>query len=103
VEVPVPYDGEDLDDVAQLTGMSPREVVARHCAGEHIVAFCGFSPGFAYITGLDPALRVPRRPSPRTKVPAGAIALADQFTGVYPRTSPGGWRIIGPPIGRGPT
>lgn len=95
VEVPVRYDGEDLDDVARLTGLSRGEVVARHRAGEHTVAFCGFSPGFAYITGLDPALHVPRHNSPRTKVPAGAVALADQFTGVYPRTSPGGWRIIG--------
>jgi KipI family sensor histidine kinase inhibitor len=95
VEVPVHYDGEDLEDVARMTGLSPREVVARHAGGEHTVAFCGFAPGFAYITGLDPALHVSRRDSPRTKVPAGSIALADEFTGHYPRESPGGWQIIG--------
>jgi KipI family sensor histidine kinase inhibitor len=95
VEVPVRYDGEDLEDVARMTGLTAREVVARHTGGEHTVAFCGFAPGFAYISGLDPALHVGRRDTPRTKVPAGAIALADEFTGHYPRESPGGWQIIG--------
>lgn len=95
VEVPVHYDGEDLDDIARLAGLSRREVITRHVAGEHTVGFCGFAPGFAYITGLDPALHVPRHTSPRTAVPPGAVALADRFTGIYPRTSPGGWRIIG--------
>lgn len=95
VEVPVRYDGQDLAEVAELTGLSEREVVARHTGGTHTVGFCGFAPGFAYIHGLDPALRVRRRDTPRTRVPAGAVALADGFTGVYPRESPGGWQIIG--------
>ncbi|MGH8794545.1 MAG: 5-oxoprolinase subunit B family protein [Stackebrandtia sp.] len=95
VEIPVRYDGADLDDVARMTGMSPRDVVARHTGGDYTAAFCGFSPGFAYITGLDPLLHVPRHPTPRTKVPPGAVALADRYTGVYPRSSPGGWRVVG--------
>jgi KipI family sensor histidine kinase inhibitor len=95
VEVPVGYDGEDLAEVAALTGLAEREVVQRHVRGEYRVAFCGFAPGFAYIVGGDPALRVPRRDSPRTRVPAGSVALADEFTGVYPREMPGGWRLIG--------
>ena len=95
VEIPVAYDGEDLADVARIAGLSEPEVVARHARGEYRVAFCGFAPGFAYLAGGDPALRVPRRDSPRTKVPAGSVGLADEFTGVYPREMPGGWRLIG--------
>ncbi len=95
VEVPVVYDGEDLAEVAELSGLSERDVVARHLGPEYLVAFCGFAPGFAYIAGGDPALRVPRRRSPRTAVPAGSVALADEFTGVYPRQMPGGWQLIG--------
>jgi len=95
VEVPVLYDGEDLAEVAALSGLSEEEVVARHLGPEYRVAFCGFAPGFAYIVGGDPALRVPRRRSPRTAVPAGSVALADEFTGVYPRQMPGGWQLIG--------
>jgi KipI family sensor histidine kinase inhibitor len=95
VEVPVRYDGEDLAEVAELTGTDPEEVVRRHTAAEYTCAFCGFAPGFAYLTGLDPVLRVPRRASPRQAVPAGAVAVADEFTAVYPRSSPGGWRILG--------
>ena len=95
VEVPVVYDGEDLAEVAALSGLSERDVVARHLRPEYRVAFCGFAPGFAYIAGGDPALRVPRRRSPRTAVPAGSVALADEFTGVYPRQMPGGWQLIG--------
>jgi KipI family sensor histidine kinase inhibitor len=95
VEVPVVYDGEDLAEVAALSGLSERDVVARHLGPEYRVAFCGFAPGFAYIAGGDPALRVPRRRSPRTTVPAGSVALADEFTGVYPRQMPGGWQLIG--------
>jgi KipI family sensor histidine kinase inhibitor len=95
VEVPVVYDGEDLAEVAGLSGLSEEEVVARHLRAEYRVAFCGFAPGFAYIVGGDPALRVPRRRSPRTAVPAGSVALADEFTGVYPRQMPGGWQLIG--------
>lgn len=95
VVVEVRYDGEDLEEVASLTGLSSREVVARHLGGAYVSAFCGFAPGFAYLTGLDRSLRVPRMQSPRTRVPTGAVAIADEYTAVYPRESPGGWRIIG--------
>ena len=95
VEIPVRYDGEDLGDVAGLTGLSVEEVVRRHTDSEFTVAFCGFAPGFGYLVGGDPALQVPRRQSPRTKIPAGSVALAGAFSGVYPQASPGGWQIIG--------
>ncbi len=95
VEIPVRYDGEDLADVAALTGLSVEEVVRRHVESEFTVAFCGFAPGFGYLVGGDPALQVPRRQSPRTRIPAGAVALAGAFSGVYPQESPGGWQIIG--------
>jgi 5-oxoprolinase (ATP-hydrolysing) subunit B len=95
VTVPVRYDGDDLDELARHTGLAEREVVDRHTAGEYMVAFCGFAPGFGYLAGLDPALHAPRRATPRTRVPAGAVAIADRYTGVYPRPSPGGWLIIG--------
>lgn len=95
VEIPVTYDGEDLRDVAELTGLSIAEVIERHTASEFTVAFCGFAPGFGYLVGGDPALQVPRRQSPRTKIPAGSVALAGAFSGVYPQASPGGWQIIG--------
>lgn len=95
VEIPVRYDGEDLDEVAERTGLEPQEVSKRHRAGRHAVAFCGFAPGFGYISGLDPRLHLPRRATPRTRVPAGSVAIADAFTGIYPRPSPGGWWIIG--------
>lgn len=93
--VPVRYDGADLDEVAELTGLSRREVVDRHRAGRYTAAFCGFAPGFAYLTGLDERLRVPRRSEPRTRVPSGSVAVADEYTAVYPGPSPGGWRLIG--------
>lgn len=95
VEVPVVYDGEDLDEVAVLAGLSREEVVQRHSAASYTVAYLGFSPGFGYLTGLDPALRVPRRESPRTAVPAGSVAIAGPYTAVYPSRSPGGWRLLG--------
>jgi KipI family sensor histidine kinase inhibitor len=95
VTIEVRYDGEDLDEVAALTGLSAREVVERHVAGTYTSAFCGFAPGFAYLVGLDRDLWVPRRDSPRTRVPPGAVAIADEYAAVYPRESPGGWRIIG--------
>ncbi|KPF55268.1 5-oxoprolinase/urea amidolyase family protein [Rhizobium sp. AAP116] len=95
VEIPVSYDGEDLQDVADLTGLSIAEVIERHTASEFTVAFCGFAPGFGYLVGGDPMLQVPRRQSPRTKIPAGSVALAGAFSGVYPQASPGGWQIIG--------
>lgn len=95
VEVPVVYDGEDLDAVAALTGLDRDEVVRRHTAAVYDVAFTGFAPGFAYLTGGDPALVVPRRSSPRPAIPAGAVGLAGEFSGVYPRRSPGGWQLLG--------
>jgi KipI family sensor histidine kinase inhibitor len=95
VEVPVVYDGPDLDDVARLTGLTTDEVVAAHTGTDATVAFCGFVAGFAYITGLPDVLRVPRLDEPRTAVPSGSVGLAAEFTGVYPRRSPGGWRLIG--------
>ena len=95
VEIPVRYDGEDLDEVAQLTGLDPSEVVRRHTAPTYTVAFLGFSPGFPYLVGLDPALEVPRLDTPRTSIPAGSVGLAGTQTGIYPTASPGGWRLIG--------
>ncbi|HET6739422.1 MAG TPA: allophanate hydrolase subunit 1 [Kribbella sp.] len=94
VELPVVYDGEDLDDVADLLGCTATEVIARHTADEWTVAFSGFAPGFGYLTSTGD-WDIPRRSSPRTKVPAGAVALAGEFSGVYPRESPGGWQLIG--------
>lgn len=95
VRIPVVYDGADLDDVAVHTGLSPREIVAAHTGTPWTVAFCGFSPGFGYLAGGDPRLRVPRREESRTRVPAGSVALAGEFSGVYPRESPGGWQLLG--------
>ncbi|WP_279482885.1 carboxyltransferase domain-containing protein [Aureimonas sp. SK2] len=95
VEIPTLYDGEDLEDVARLTGLSPDEVIARHVASEFTVAFTGFAPGFGYLVGGDPALHVARRQSPRTRIPAGTVALAGSFAGVYPQEGPGGWQLIG--------
>jgi KipI family sensor histidine kinase inhibitor len=91
----VAYEGEDLAEVAALTGLSVEEVVARHCAPDYAVAFIGFQPGFAYLLGLDPLLEVPRRDEPRTRVPGGSVAIAGPYSGVYPRESPGGWRLLG--------
>lgn len=95
VEIPVRYDGEDLEDLAKLTGLSVAEIINHHTEREYTVAFCGFAPGFGYLVGGDPALNVPRRSSPRTRIPAGSVALAGEFTGVYPQNSPGGWQLIG--------
>lgn len=95
VEVPTRYDGADLAAVAELWEMTTREVVDLHTSTEMLVAFCGFAPGFAYCTGLPDRLAVPRRDTPRTRVPAGSVGLAGAFTGVYPTASPGGWRLIG--------
>ncbi|WP_068252537.1 5-oxoprolinase subunit PxpB [Janibacter corallicola] len=95
VELPVIYDGEDLAEVGRITGLGERGVVEAHTAGEWTVAFCGFAPGFGYLVSEDECLHVPRRESPRTRVPAGSIGLAGEFTGVYPRESPGGWQLIG--------
>ena len=95
VEILTTYGGPDLPAVAEHSGLTEEEVVARHTAASYVVAFCGFAPGFAYLVGGDPALRVPRRETPRTRVPAGSVALAGEFTGVYPREAPGGWQLVG--------
>ncbi|MFJ8947259.1 allophanate hydrolase subunit 1 [Streptomyces sp. NPDC102395] len=95
VELPVRYDGPDLADVAAHWGVQEREVARVHAATEFRVAFCGFAPGFGYLTGLPARYDVPRRATPRTAVPAGSVALAGPYTGVYPRSSPGGWHLIG--------
>ncbi|HEV7192099.1 MAG TPA: allophanate hydrolase subunit 1 [Jatrophihabitantaceae bacterium] len=91
----VRYDGADLEEVAAETRLSAAEVVERHCDATYLVAFGGFAPGFAYLTGLDPRLRVARLDRPRTSVPGGAVAIAGEYTGIYPRPSPGGWRLLG--------
>jgi KipI family sensor histidine kinase inhibitor len=95
LEVPVVYDGDDLEEVAALTGLSPEDVVAAHTGQTWRVAFAGFAPGFGYLVGEDDRLHVPRRDEARTRVPAGAVALAGEYAGVYPRPSPGGWQLIG--------
>lgn len=91
----VTYDGADLAEVARLSGLTPAEVVAAHTATPLRVGFGGFAPGFAYLVGGDPRLHMPRRTEPRTRVPAGSVGLAGEFSGVYPRESPGGWQLIG--------
>lgn len=95
VELPVVYDGDDLDEVAALTGLTTTEVIEAHTGRPWLAAFSGFAPGFVYLAGGDPRLNVPRRSSPRTKVPAGSVGLAGELSGVYPRSSPGGWQLIG--------
>jgi KipI family sensor histidine kinase inhibitor len=95
VEIPVAYDGPDLAEVARLTGLPVDEVVARHAGAAYTVAFSGFAPGFGYLTGLPAELHVARRDTPRTAVPAGAVGIAGEFAGVYPRRSPGGWQLLG--------
>lgn len=89
------YDGADLEHVAQACHLSPQDVITRHVRGEYRVAMIGFAPGFPYLIGMDPALATPRRDSPRTRVPAGAVAIGGSQTGIYPRTLPGGWHLIG--------
>ncbi|SEP28988.1 5-oxoprolinase subunit B family protein [Amycolatopsis saalfeldensis] len=95
VTLPVRYDGSDLNLVAAASSLTAAEVVQRHSSVTYVAAFCGFAPGFAYLTGLDPALHLPRRPTPRTRVPSGAIAIAGAYTAVYPHPSPGGWHLLG--------
>jgi len=95
IEVPVTYDGPDLAEVAELTRLSVDEVVRLHAEATYTAAFLGFAPGWAYLTGLDERLVVPRRAQPRERVPSGAVAIAGPYTGVYPRESPGGWRLLG--------
>jgi KipI family sensor histidine kinase inhibitor len=93
--IDVRYDGEDLAAVADLTGLTAAEVVAAHTGTPWRVAFCGFAPGFSYLVGGDPRLRVPRRDEARVRVPAGSVAIAGEFSSIYPRVSPGGWQLIG--------
>ncbi len=93
--MPVVYDGDDLDDAAGLLGCSAEELVRRHTSAQWSVAFCGFAPGFGYLVSPDWPAEVPRRSSPRTRVPPGSVALAGAFSGVYPRESPGGWQLVG--------
>lgn len=95
IEIPVIYDGEDLEFVAAHLGWSVEQFVRRHSAATFTVAFTGFAPGFAYMTCDDPQLNVPRRESPRVRIPAGSVALAGSFCGVYPTDSPGGWQLLG--------
>ncbi|CRK60415.1 Allophanate hydrolase 2 subunit 1 [Alloactinosynnema sp. L-07] len=93
--IPSVYDGPDLELVAATAGLAVDDVIAMHSGADYTVAFCGFSPGFAYLTGLPEPLRQPRLDTPRTRVPVGSIGVAGEFTGVYPRPSPGGWRLLG--------
>ncbi|MFZ4812443.1 MAG: 5-oxoprolinase subunit B family protein [Ilumatobacteraceae bacterium] len=95
ITLDVVYDGADLDDVAFGLDLSVEEVVALHTAPVYTVAFCGFVPGFAYLVGLAPALHLPRRSTPRPRVPAGSVAIASEYSAVYPSASPGGWHLLG--------
>ncbi|MGL5811213.1 MAG: 5-oxoprolinase subunit B family protein [Nocardioides sp.] len=95
ISIRVSYDGADLEPLADSLGMSTDELIRRHSAPEYTAAFCGFTAGFAYLVGGDPALNVPRRAVPRTRVPAGSVAIAERFSAVYPRSSPGGWHLLG--------
>ncbi len=98
VEIPVTYGGAvgvDLDEVASACGMDAADVCRRHAQAEYVVCFTGFLPGFPYLGLLDPSLRLPRRATPRSRVPAGAVAIAGEYSGIYPTASPGGWHLIG--------
>lgn len=98
IEIPVLYGGEhgpDLESSAAELGLSPRELVERHSAGDYTVAMIGFAPGFPYLSGLEPALALPRLATPRARVAAGSVAIGGAQTGIYPRESPGGWRLLG--------
>jgi KipI family sensor histidine kinase inhibitor len=95
IEIPVRYDGPDLSEVSKITGLSVPEIIAAHTGTAWRVAFGGFAPGFAYLCWGDARLAVPRRQEPRTSVPAGSVGLAGEFSAIYPRSSPGGWQLIG--------
>jgi KipI family sensor histidine kinase inhibitor len=95
VVIPTLYGGEDLTSLALETGLSEEAIVAVHSGTSFIAAFTGFAPGFAYLLGLPPELQVPRLDEPRTRVPAGSVAIAGEYSAVYPTASPGGWRLIG--------
>ena len=97
-EIPVTYGGSagpDLEDVAAACGLTPEEVCRRHTAVEYVVCFVGFLPGFPYLGLLDESLRLPRRHAPRARVAPGSVAIAGEYTGIYPWASPGGWHLIG--------
>ena len=93
--IPVVYDGPDLDDVCSTLNIDRAQFAAAHSGAVHMVAFFGFTPGFAYITGLPRALHVPRRANPRTRIPAGSVAIANGYTVIYPGDTPGGWNLVG--------
>lgn len=95
VEIPVDYSGEDLQEVARHAGLTVEEAVDIHSGTDYVVAMIGFRPGFPYLLGLDPRLSMPRRSTPRVRVPKGSVAIGGQQTGIYPGESPGGWHIIG--------
>jgi 5-oxoprolinase (ATP-hydrolysing) subunit B len=95
VQIPVVYDGDDLEWVAEQCRLTPAQVVELHSDATYTCAFCGFMPGFSYLVGLPDALHLPRRATPRTRVPAGSVAIASEFTAIYPGESPGGWHLLG--------
>ena len=95
VEIPVRYDGDDLGDVAERVGLTVAELITLHSGTVFLAAFCGFTAGFCYMTGLPERLVLPRRPSPRPRVPANTVAIADIYCGVYPAATPGGWNLLG--------
>ncbi|HXG28312.1 MAG TPA: allophanate hydrolase subunit 1 [Nevskiales bacterium] len=95
IEIPVRYDGPDLTEVAALSGLPVTEVIRLHSTATFTVAFCGFVPGFAYLTGLPAALQLPRRRQPRTRVAPGSVGIAGEYSAIYPRATPGGWQLIG--------
>ena len=98
IEIPVAYGGafgEDLESAAQKLGLTPDSLASRHSSGLYTVAMIGFAAGFPYLSGLSPELALPRLATPRTRVPAGSVAIGGAQTGVYPQTSPGGWRLLG--------
>lgn len=98
VEIPVVYGGKygpDLEAVSQAIGLSPEELIEVHTRGEHTVDMIGFTPGFAFVSGLDDRFRIPRREEPRQRIAAGSVGIADGRTGLYAMASPGGWNVIG--------
>jgi 5-oxoprolinase (ATP-hydrolysing) subunit B len=99
ISIDVVYDGADLPEVAERTGLDVDEVISRHARARYRVVFCGFSPGFAYLGGLDPSLVLPRRDRPRLRVPSRSVAIAAHYSAVYPSTSPGGWHLLGTALG----
>jgi KipI family sensor histidine kinase inhibitor len=95
VDIPIVYDGPDLDEVCSTLGITQPAFVAAHAGADHTVAFFGFTPGFAYIAGVPVPLHIPRRTTPRTRIPAGSVAIANGYTVIYPGDTPGGWNLIG--------